>query len=61
MTDLEPFRHVDPKILAFCRGAQICPTDCDDDCEAPCHEDHQPNYRRNHQSDQCPSADRPPA
>lgn len=54
----ESFRHVDPKILAFCKGAQICPTDCDDDCDTPCHEWHAIPARRDHQPDECPSAER---
>lgn len=59
MTDTcEPFRHVDATLLAFCQGAQICTTDCDDDCDAPCHEWHQPTYQRCHQPDECPSAQR---
>lgn len=59
MTDTrESFRHVDPKTLAFCRGAQICPTDCDDDCDTPCHEWHAIPARRDHQPDECPSAAR---
>lgn len=55
---VEPFRHVDPATLAFCQGAQICPTDCDDNCDAPCHEWHQPTYRRDHRPDECPSVER---
>lgn len=58
MTHREPFRHVDPKVLAFCQGAAICPTDCDDDCDALCHEWHAIPSRRDHQPDQCPSAER---
>ncbi|MEV7140736.1 hypothetical protein [Streptomyces tauricus] len=59
MTDTDPaFRHADPAILAFCQGAQICPTDCDDDCEADCHEWHAIPSRRDHQPDECPSAAR---
>jgi hypothetical protein len=59
MPDLrKPFSTIDPKVLAFCRGAQICPTDCDDDCEADCHEWHQPHARRDHQPDECTSVDR---
>ena len=59
MTDTrESFRHVDPITLAFCQGAQICPTDCDDDCDTPCHEWHAIPARRDHQPDECPSAER---
>ncbi|MFE3031542.1 hypothetical protein ACFXKY_07825 [Streptomyces canus] len=54
----ESFRHVDPTVLAFCEGAQICPTDCDDDCDTPCHEWHAIPSRRDHQPDECPSAAR---
>lgn len=32
----------------------VCPTPCDDDCEAECHEWHQPSYRRAHQPENCP-------
>lgn len=53
-----PFSAVDPITLAFCQGAQICTIDCDDDCEALCHEWHQPPARRDHQPDECPSAAR---
>lgn len=45
-------------VLAFCQGAQICPTDCDDDCETACHEAHYPASRRSHKPDQCPSRER---
>lgn len=58
MNDRPPFRHVPANILAFCRGAQICPTGCDDDCEADCHESHTIPVRRGHQPDECPSAER---
>jgi hypothetical protein len=28
-----------------------CPTPCDDDCDAPCHEEHQPSWKRTHALD----------
>jgi hypothetical protein len=58
MTDLPPFAAVDPIALAFCRAAQICPTGCDDDCDDDCHEIHAIPGRRDHQPDECPSAER---
>lgn len=54
----KPFRHVGPKLLAFCEERQVCPTDCDDDCEDACHESHAIPARRDHQPDECPSAGR---
>lgn len=33
-----------------------CPTPCDDDCTAGCHEAHQPKWKRDHDPMACPSA-----
>jgi hypothetical protein len=34
----------------------VCPTLCDDNCEATCHEAHDPWWKRIHQPHNCPSA-----
>lgn len=31
-----------------------CPTPCDDDCEALCHEGHQVPWKREHDPEHCP-------
>lgn len=31
----------------------VCPTPCDDDCDAPCHESHQPDFKRMHPVEIC--------
>lgn len=31
-----------------------CPTECDDDCEAVCHEDHQVDFKKDHSRKECP-------
>lgn len=33
-----------------------CPTMCDDDCEARCHEWHQPPFKRDHRPESCERA-----
>jgi hypothetical protein len=30
-----------------------CPTPCDDDCEAPCHEAHSVTWKRDHDVGEC--------
>jgi hypothetical protein len=35
-------------------GALVCPTPCDDDCEAFCHESHNVGYKRTHWPEDCP-------
>lgn len=35
-----------------------CPTPCDADCVAPCHEGHQVVWKREHQPKDCPSGER---
>lgn len=32
-----------------------CPTPCDDDCDAGCHEHHNVIWRRDHQPEDCPA------
>lgn len=32
-----------------------CPTPCDDDCEAECHQWHVPRWKRDHQPEDCPA------
>jgi hypothetical protein len=34
-------------------GLYVCPTGCDDDCDAPCHESHQVTWKRMHPVDLC--------
>jgi len=34
----------------------VCPTECDDDCDAPCHEAHYVPWRRQHDPQNCPAA-----
>lgn len=36
---------------------QTCPTECDDDCRADCHEYHEVRARRDHQPEDCPGRD----
>ena len=38
----------------------ICPTECDDDCDAPCHEAHKPTWKRDHDPATC-RGDEPPS
>jgi len=33
----------------------VCPSECDDDCEAPCHEEHAVPWKRHHDPQDCPS------
>lgn len=37
------------------RRDDTCPTICDPDCEAICHESHEVRWKREHQPEQCPS------
>jgi hypothetical protein len=39
--------------------AGVCPTPCDDRCEADCHESHQPTQKRSHQPENCPARNPP--
>lgn len=52
MTGLWPSEAVR---LAFCEGARICPTGCDDDCEDVCHSVHDIPQRREHEYEDCPA------
>jgi hypothetical protein len=36
--------------------ASECPTPCDDDCDAPCHEAHEVKWKRDHEPEECPPA-----
>lgn len=38
--------------------AAVCPTPCDDDCDAPCHEGHAVPWKRQHQVEDCLTAQR---
>ncbi|MER6778438.1 MULTISPECIES: hypothetical protein [unclassified Streptomyces] len=40
-------------------SASACPTDCDDDCDALCHEGHYVPWRRQHQPEDCPASTEP--
>lgn len=36
-------------------ASSSCPTPCDEDCDARCHETHRPHWMRAHLPDRCPS------
>jgi hypothetical protein len=41
-------------VSAMITPALLCPSECDDDCETPCHEAHQIPTRRQHEPQVCP-------
>jgi hypothetical protein len=48
------FRRRTPRVTEETPGpGYTCPTPCDDDCDAPCHETHQPDFKRHHPVDIC--------
>jgi hypothetical protein len=51
--------HVNPRYvrrdLNASQWTPTCPTLCEDDCEAACHEGHRVYWRREHRPEDCPS------